>query len=153
MDICFRRRLGRRLVLLLSSCVTALGVAWVLDNRFTMLSSYPKLGLFVALSSFSRQPFAASPIVNGTTDTNWYAPNATQINNLNNVLNASGVYGFIFNSSQTPNSKYGTYNWCNMPHARRQEYPKASDEYELQYVEVVSFASSPSWKTKELRKN
>jgi acid phosphatase len=104
-----------------------------------MFSPYTKFSLFVALSSFSGQPLAAPSTVNGTVDVNWYAPNATQINNLNSVLSTSGVYGFIFNSSQTPNSEYGTYNWCNMPHVRCQEYPKASDEYELQYVEVVSF--------------
>lgn len=73
-----------------------------------------------------------------TVDTSWNAPNATPINNLDRVLNDKGVYGFIFNSSHTPQREYGQYNWCNMPHVRRSEYEKAPDEYELQYIEVVS---------------
>ena len=71
-------------------------------------------------------------------DTAWHSPNATQINNLDKVLDGKGVYGFIFNSSHTPDKEYGQYNWCNMPHVRRSEYIKAPDEYELQYIEVVS---------------
>lgn len=72
-------------------------------------------------------------------DLNWYAPNATAINNLTQVIEGSGVYGFIYNSSVTPAEQYGDYNWCNMPHVRATEYKKASPEYSLQYVEVVSF--------------
>lgn len=72
-------------------------------------------------------------------DTSWYAPNATAINDLDRVLNSEGVYGFIFNSSHTPDEEYGQYNWCNMPHVRRTEYKKAPDDYKLQYVEVVSY--------------
>lgn len=74
---------------------------------------------------------------NGTIDLSWHAPNKTWINDLGKVLNATGTYGFNFNSSVLPGGlPYGTYNWCNMPHVRRQEYPKASEEYSLQYVEV-----------------
>jgi hypothetical protein len=69
---------------------------------------------------------------------NWYPPNATAINNLTQVVNGDGVYGFIYNNSNTPANEYGTYNWCNMPHVRSTEYPIVSDEYKLQYVEVVS---------------
>lgn len=72
-------------------------------------------------------------------DLNWYAPNATAINNLTQVIGGSGVYGFIYNSSTTPAERYGDYNWCNMPHVRATEYKKPSPEYSLQYVEVVSF--------------
>ena len=50
----------------------------------------------------------------------------------------TGKYGYIYDSSKTPDDKYGVYNWCNMPHVRKTEYVKASDEFELQYVEVVS---------------
>jgi hypothetical protein len=71
-------------------------------------------------------------------DTSWHAPNATPINDLDKVLSGRGVYGFIFNSSHTPEREYGQYNWCNMPHVRRSEYRKAPDEYELQYIEIVS---------------
>lgn len=69
----------------------------------------------------------------------WQAPAQTDFNSLTKVLNGEGVYGFIYNSSITPDEKYGTYNWCNMPHVRIQEYVKPSSEFELQYVEVVSY--------------
>lgn len=73
-------------------------------------------------------------------DLGWYAPSQTLINNLTHVASntTTGVYGFIFNSSTTPDDEYGTYNWCNMPHVRAQEYVVPSDEYELAYVELVS---------------
>jgi acid phosphatase len=70
-------------------------------------------------------------------DTAWHAPAKTQINNLTSALNSDGVYGFIFNSSSTPNHNYGTYNWCNMPHVRPAEYVVADKTFELQYVELV----------------
>lgn len=72
-----------------------------------------------------------------TVDLSWHAPNATEINDLSQVIGGSGVYGFVYNSSTTPADKYGLYNWCNMPHVRVSEYKKASSEYKLQYVEVV----------------
>ncbi|KAH7310613.1 hypothetical protein B0I35DRAFT_412101 [Stachybotrys elegans] len=31
----------------------------------------------------------------------------------------------------------GTYNWCNMPHVRRTEYPRVNASYALEYVEVI----------------
>ncbi|KAF3894860.1 hypothetical protein GTR04_2855 [Trichophyton interdigitale] len=75
-------------------------------------------------------------------DGSWHSPNATDINNLDKVLNSDGVYGFIFDSSQTPDKEYGKYNWCNMPHVRPREYPKAPKAYKLQYVEVVGLQES-----------
>ena len=48
-----------------------------------------------------------------------YPPNATEINDLDFVLNGSGAPG-VYNSSQSPD--YGVYNWCNMPHVRAAEY-------------------------------
>lgn len=71
-------------------------------------------------------------------DLGWYPPSSTSINNLTAVLKSQGVYGFVFNTSETPDEQYGTYNWCNMPHVRKSEYVKPADEYELKYVEVVS---------------
>lgn len=71
-------------------------------------------------------------------DTKWYASRKNQVNDLETVPTASGVYGFIYNSSKTPDGQYGIYNWCNMPHVRRTEYVKPPSEYELKYVEVVS---------------
>lgn len=68
----------------------------------------------------------------------WYAPRNTSVNTLSSVVNSTGTYGFIFNGSTDPvGVEYGTYNWCNMPHVRPQEYVKAADGYQLEYVEVV----------------
>lgn len=73
-------------------------------------------------------------------DLGWYPPSQTVVNNLTNVVSdsTSGVYGYIYDSSYTPDEDYGTYNWCNMPHVRASEYKVPSDEYELVYVELVS---------------
>jgi hypothetical protein len=85
-------------------------------------------------------PFVLSSVAvaqNVSVDLKWYAPKKSWINDLGHVLNGTGTNGFVFNSSQTPaGSKYGGYNWCNMPHVRKQEYPKATEEFELVYVEV-----------------
>ncbi|KAJ9195803.1 hypothetical protein DTO164E3_6638 [Paecilomyces variotii] len=70
-------------------------------------------------------------------DTNWHPPKSTAVNNLDTAINSTGVYGFIFNSSETPAKLYGRYNWCNMPHVRKEEYIQAPKEYELAYVEVI----------------
>lgn len=68
----------------------------------------------------------------------WFPPSSSWVTNLGNVINGTGVYGFIFNSStDPPGTPYGTYNWCNMPHVRPQEYKKADAEYKLEYVELV----------------
>lgn len=79
-------------------------------------------------------------MANSSVDLGWYAPSQTLVNNLTNVVSNSttGVYGFIYNSSQTSDEEYGTYNWCNMPHVRATEYIVPEDEYELVYVELVS---------------
>ncbi|KAI0466062.1 histidine acid phosphatase [Xylaria cf. heliscus] len=70
-------------------------------------------------------------------DLAWYPPRATEINNLTAALHGSGVYGFIFNSSYTPQKQYGTYNWCDMPHVRKTEYVRPERGFELRYVEVI----------------
>ncbi|KAM6490548.1 hypothetical protein JOM56_013891 [Amanita muscaria] len=59
-----------------------------------------------------------------------------EINNWSWALNGSGAPG-IYNSSVTPDSEYGTYNWCNMPHVRSKEYKTPTGEYKLEYVEVI----------------
>ena len=74
-----------------------------------------------------------------TIDLSWYAPNATNINNLTQVMTSSGFYGWSYNNSQVPADEYGIYNWCNMPHVRKTEYKMPAPEYKLRYVEVVSF--------------
>jgi hypothetical protein len=74
---------------------------------------------------------------NATVDLKWHAPKKSWINDLGQILNGTGTNGFVFNSSQLPTgTTYGTYNWCNMPHVRSQEYPKANEDFDLVYVEV-----------------
>jgi len=75
--------------------------------------------------------------VSAQVDVAWHPPSKTEINDLDKVLSGKGVYGFIYDSSNTPDDKYGSYNWCNMPHVRKREYVRPSREYELQYVELV----------------
>ncbi|KAI7184956.1 phosphoglycerate mutase-like protein [Hortaea werneckii] len=68
-------------------------------------------------------------------DLSWHPPNNSSINDLETAINGTGIYGFIFNSSQGPPD---TYNWCNMPHVNPQTYPQIHDtNYKLEYVEVV----------------
>ncbi|TAQ88233.1 hypothetical protein B7494_g3466 [Chlorociboria aeruginascens] len=81
--------------------------------------------------------FSHSALTSASIDLSWHAPNASDINSLNSAINGTGVYGFIYDSSNTPDGEYGVYNWCNMPHVRVTEYKRASEEYELQYVEVI----------------
>lgn len=64
----------------------------------------------------------------------WHAPDKYYVNNLDTVINGTGIYGFIFNSSQGP---LNTYDWCNMPHTNPKTYPRASRDYKLEYVEVI----------------
>jgi hypothetical protein len=71
-------------------------------------------------------------------DLSWHKPNASVINDLKGVIDGEGVWGYIYNTSVTPDEQYGIYNWCNMPHVRAKEYPRAKPGYKLQYVEVVS---------------
>ncbi|TKA22176.1 hypothetical protein B0A50_08342 [Salinomyces thailandicus] len=72
---------------------------------------------------------------NTTIDLTWHAPVNSSINNLQTVINGTGIYGFIFNTSQGPPN---TYNWCNMPHVNPATYPRVEDKsYKLEYVEVI----------------
>src|SRR5215469_5738603 len=120
----------------LSRAAVVLCVLSVLLYSFTTylfsLSS-PKIA---ASQSF----WSSSMPANSSVNLAWYAPSSTWLTNLNNVINGTRVYGFIFNSStDPPGTQYGTYNWCNMPHVRPQEYKKADSEYQLEYVELVCF--------------
>jgi hypothetical protein len=76
---------------------------------------------------------------NTTVDLRWFAPKKTWINDLSTIFEANGTHDFHFNGSTlAPDKKYGTYNWCNMPHVRHEEYPMPREGYNLEYVEVVS---------------
>lgn len=117
----------------------------------TIGASYVLLDMWHS-KAFSVSAIAASllPTVHGQNpscpsaapaDTAWYSPNQTQFNSLSSVLNGTGVYGFVFNTSTTPASDpYSTYNWCNAPHTRAQEYVTPNSSFRLEYVEVVSLA-------------
>jgi acid phosphatase len=95
----------------------------------------PTVSFIVAATAFARHGL---PVVTASVDLSWYPPSSTVINNLTNVLTATGVYGFIYNNSYPTDVRYGTYNWCNMPHVRKEEYVKPSSDYKLKYVEIVS---------------
>jgi len=122
---------------LLTKLISVLGILLlyrIIDQEFAAMRSNPHTGFIAAVAaSLTHHAEAAS-----TVDLSWHAPNATGINNLTEVIGGEGVYGFIYNSSHTPASQYGVYNWCNMPHVRATEYKKPESEYKLQYVEVVS---------------
>ncbi|KAF7519072.1 hypothetical protein G7054_g13212 [Neopestalotiopsis clavispora] len=100
-----------------------------IDIWSNMLASSSSIGIFAAIL-----PVAAQAVV----DLEWHAPAESDINNITRVFSTQGVYGFIFNSSDTGDKPYGTYNWCNMPHARKTEYPIPSNsDLTLKYVEVI----------------
>ena len=94
------------------------------------------LGTLISVTSFACI-VSSQKQDDSSTVLEWHAPNSTLVNSLSSAVNGTGVYDFIFNTSQTPDSEYGTYNWCNMPHVRRQEYVQPSPEYQLQYVEII----------------
>ncbi|EWZ86737.1 hypothetical protein FOWG_10274 [Fusarium oxysporum f. sp. lycopersici MN25] len=120
----FRCR-GRLLVL---TAVFSFGTFFVL-RQYADMASLPKSSLLGLL--------AAAPVLGNDPNMKWFPPSSSQVNDLDKVLDGKGTWGFIYDSSHTSDDKYGTYNWCNMPHARKREYKKASTEYELQYVEVI----------------
>jgi acid phosphatase len=120
----------------ISRLVGLLGILLILQvvvQQIIAMRSHPKFGALVAATAFGHFRMASAAV-----DLSWYPPNATVINNLTHVLGSTGIYGFIYNNSYPTDTPYGTYDWCNMPHVRKQEYKKPSDEYKLKYVELVS---------------
>jgi len=112
----------------------AIALYRIVNQEIATMRTNPRASFMAAVApSLARHGNAAA-----TVDLSWHAPNATFINNLTEVIGGSGIYGYIFDSSETPDEKYGVYNWCNMPHVRKTEYKKPSSEYKLQYVEIVS---------------
>ncbi|KAF2104255.1 histidine acid phosphatase-like protein [Rhizodiscina lignyota] len=68
----------------------------------------------------------------------WRKPAKFWDTDLDATINAKGTYNFIFNSSTLPKGiKYGSYDYCNMPHVRKPEYRIPSKEYKLEYVEII----------------
>ncbi|KAG9241407.1 histidine phosphatase superfamily [Calycina marina] len=123
---------SRRTLLGLGAICTLLTVIFVLNQELYAMPYSIHRSLVALYSVLAGSARAAT-----TADLNWHAPNSTSINDLAGVMSGSGVYGFVYNSSEVPAGKYGIYNWCNMPHVRATEYKKASAEYKLQYVEVI----------------
>ena len=120
-------------LIILAGLFMATCLIWNL-SMFLRRYILPVLGLTVITLQAQNPPGKALNV-----STSWYPPNSTKINDLNSVINATGVYGFIFNNSYISpgNDYYGGYNWCNMPHVNKKSYPTASEEYVLEYVEVV----------------
>lgn len=93
---------------------------------------------FAALSSLplSTAQKGCSPSMMTNISLSWYAPAATKVNSLSSAINGTGVYGFIFDSSQSPPET--DYNWCNMPHTHPATYTVPDTSvYKLEYVEVI----------------
>ena len=92
--------------------------------------------LALLTAHFHQSDAQCGPGSNGV-DLRWHAPNETVINNLTAVINGTGIHGFQFMAVTPSTVPYRTYNWCNMPHVRQQEYIAPPPEYKLEYVEVV----------------
>ncbi|KAF4993130.1 hypothetical protein FDECE_13510 [Fusarium decemcellulare] len=120
-------RLHARQILLIALVLFA---ALFCLGQYVEMLSVPRAALIAFVS-------AASGVFGQNVDLKWHAPGDTLVNNLTFALEGEGIYGFIFDTSHTPDDKYGVYNWCNMPHARKREYVKPSKEYELIYVEAI----------------
>lgn len=123
----------------LFTALVASAVLFVLIQRESWRREMPNQVLdTLLLGALLHRVAAECSVENSMVNLNWHAPAATDINNLGAVINGTGVFGFIFNSSLIPTTtSYGTYNWCNMPHVRPQEYKVPPPEYKLQYVELV----------------
>ncbi|RWA03753.1 hypothetical protein EKO27_g11352, partial [Xylaria grammica] len=114
------------LLLLVASPPALLFVAYLVAQRFTMGPSFPSVFRSALALGMGTGGSAAVDV-----DLAWYPPRNTSVNDLAAALRGPGVYGFIFNSSRTPDDEYGVYNWCNMPHVRGREYVRAAEEFEL----------------------
>jgi acid phosphatase len=97
-----------------------------------MLSIHGYIALGAAQATYLRPNATCAGSAN--ISLSWYPPAQYEVNNLTTVINGTGVYGFVFNSSQAP---LNTYNWCNMPHTNVETYVRPSAEYKLKYVEVI----------------
>ncbi|KAG7877276.1 hypothetical protein KL938_004032 [Ogataea parapolymorpha] len=68
-----------------------------------------------------------------------HAPIQNEFSDLDQIFNSSrGTNHGIYNSSFVPSSRYGQYNFCNMPHVRKDTYSQVDQsEYKLQFVEAI----------------
>ena len=90
------------------------------------------------LSSFVNSAEAACNANSRPVSLQWHRPSANAVNNLTAIINGTDVFGFQFEALTSSSVPYSTYNWCNMPHVRQQEYVVPPAGYKLEYVEVVS---------------
>ena len=111
---------------------------WLLGSIGAFAKEWVLSGL-LEVTELEDTTFGAD-LYNSSINELWHPPRDTEISDLDTVLHGEGVYGFIFNDSAAPaeNDYYGGYNYCNMPHVKRESYVKASEAYTLEYVEVVS---------------
>jgi hypothetical protein len=123
--------------LFLSACILALSSV-TLFNMWKANALNIGHALFLVLPSI-RNAEAVCNAESRPVSLDWHRPNATSINNLTAVINGTGVFGFQFDAVSSSDVPYRTYNWCNMPHVRQQEYVVAPSDYQLEYVEVVSW--------------
>lgn len=108
---------------------------------FSLFASTMSFYSAVALLPVVSRVYSAATCATGSVNISWHPSPVTYVNGLSSLENSNGVYGFVFNSStDSVGVPYGTYNWCNMPHVRAQEYNKAPSAYKLEYVEVVSIS-------------
>lgn len=123
-------------------------VSKLIPPAILLLASMTLLNMWKGKAGYSTFSFVLlSPVISRTeaqcdsasrpVSLDWYRPNATTINNLTAVINGTGVFGFQFSAVTPSDVPYQTYNWCNMPHVRPQEYTVLPSEYKLEYVEVV----------------
>ena len=127
-------------------------LAMILAGYYVLTRFFESATSFFIVSSL---PVNQAPKMGISVDFSWHAPIASSINSLSSAINGTGTYGFVFNSSTLPEGIpygslialilkilathvcLGSYNWCNMPHVRRAEYPKVNSSYALEYVEVI----------------
>ena len=141
------------------SCISFLWLPAAILAGYYVIQRLPDyVTSFFILSSLSVMQAANIDVA---VDLSWHAPIASNINSLSAAINGTGTHGFIFNSSTLPEGTpygilessrpyiqhlggqlahgftLGTYNWCNMPHVRRAEYPTVNSSHVLEYVEVI----------------
>src|SRR5256885_5535010 len=90
-------RTATRLAIALSLVATGLFAFQVMGGRWTALLAAMPLRHSWGIGAAAQM------------DVSWHAPALTQINNLTGVLAGNGVYGFIYNSSVTPDGEYGSH--------------------------------------------
>ena len=107
--------------------------ARVADVAMHLWRHVPSFALALTLSGPTQGQNVSSEV-----DSQWRKPAKFWDTDLRETIDATGTFDFTFNSSSLPKGvKYGSYDYCNMPHVRRQEYKIPLKEFRLEYVEVI----------------